>query len=256
MKTLPLYLLLPLAAACHVSMARNRLVVDGVELHEHHHERLEVQAWTPTGLRVESHVGDVRVEPPAQGEPITIEAVVHEHSLGDGYVVLEDSRLLARSRSGLPAALGEVVVRTSELPCLYATSGSGDVSVIDVLLQGPLDLETGMGDILVRNVGAPERLTASTGMGGVDVKQVSPVEIVLESGMGDIELRQVLGEHGTCSSGMGDVELSDCSFVRLDASTGMGDIECVRTSYEQGELDTGMGKVSREGAPASPRSAP
>lgn len=248
MKPLHLFLpLLPLATACYVSLGRDsRIVVDGVELGEHHKELLEVRSWTASGLCVESNVGDVRVELPEHpGEPSTIQAVVHEHTPGDGYVVLEDSKLVARSRSGSPVAVGDVIVRTTELPCLTATSGSGDVTVVDVLLQGPLDLETGMGDIVVRNVGAPARLTASTGMGGVEVQQVSPVEIVLESGMGDIEVQKVLSENGTCSSGMGDVELSDCSFVRLDASTGMGDIECVRTSYEQGELDTGMGRVSR-----------
>lgn len=238
---------LALAAACHVSLSHNsRLVVDGVELEERHDELIEVQAWTDAGLHVESAVGDVRVEPLGQpGDAITIRAVVHEHTPGDGYVVLEDARLIARSRSGQPVAVGDVLVRTGPLPKLAATSGSGDVTVIDVLLQGALELETGMGDIVVRNVGAPSRLTANTGMGGVEVRQASPAEIQVESGMGDIELQQVLGERGTCSSGMGDVELSDCSFVHLNASTGMGDIDCIRTSYDQGELDTGMGRVSR-----------
>lgn len=247
MKTLLLPLALALCTSCYASIHGSAdLIVDGVRLEERHQESLRVDAWTDAGLRIESVIGNVRVEPQAvTSDPITIRATVHETVPGDGYVLLENERLVARSRSGQPVAVGEVSVWTGPITRLSIQAGSGNVAVLDVPLAQALEIETGMGDIVVRNVGAPERLAADTGMGDVEVHQSSPRALALESGMGDIAVEQVQGEGGELSSGMGDLRMRDCSFVRLEAMTGMGDIDCVRTSYDEGDFDSGLGRVSR-----------
>lgn len=234
------------SAGCHVSMGwGSNLVVDGVELEERHDEVLEVPSWGPEGLTVESAMGDVRVEAARADEPTSIRVVVHEKVPGDARAVLEGGRLFTRSASGDPSAVGDVVVRTGDLPRLAISTGLGDVELRDVAVEVVLTIETGKGDIAVVGAGAPERVVVATGLGDIELARLSCRELRAESGLGEVEARAVQGDSAKLSSGLGDVELEDCSFRALDASTGLGDVECVRTTYEVGDLESGLGSTSR-----------
>lgn len=229
-------------AGCHVSFGRG-IVVDGVRLEHHHEEVLSTSGWGAQGLTVESPMGDVRVERSAAGEADTITVEVYEHTAGDATAALEAGKLVVRSRSGQPAAVGDVVVRTAALSSLRVASGMGDVDVRGVAVASSLVVETGKGDVHVRDAGAPERLELSTGMGDVELAGTSCRTLAASTGMGDLDLTHVVGEEAKLSSGMGDVTVEDGSFRSLDASTGLGDVTCVRTTYEEGDLDSGMGRT-------------
>ena len=239
-----LLLLASLSSGCYLST--NSIVVDGVKLEEKHEEVLEVEQWSSLGLTVGSAQGDIRIEPAGSDGANVIEVVIHERVLGDGYAVLEGEKLVSKSKSGDPTAIGKVIVRTNLLPRVHASTGMGDVTIVDVSVTDSVQLDTGMGDIDVSNAGSPKRLHTHTGMGDIEVARTSCGDLVAESGMGDVEVLRVLAEKGVCSSGMGDVELDHCSFGQIDASTGMGDVDCIETTYDKGDFDSGLGKVTKK----------
>lgn len=237
-----LSLLLPLAlSSCHLH-AGNRFVVDGVRLDAHHEETLTLESWPAGGLVLESHQGDVTVE---RGPgPIEILVVVHERSLGDAHVHLEEGRLVTRSARGETSAIGRIRLRTDRpLADLTLSTGMGDVKVIEVEIQGRLSCSTGMGDVLVRAAGSPDAVDLSSGMGDVEAASLSCKRLSASSGMGDVDLDGVTADEARLSSGMGDVSIVRSTGKTLEADTGLGDVDLVESSFESRDLSTGLGSV-------------
>lgn len=232
------------APACvfHIPCGECGIVVDGVLLEEQHEETLELASWHPSGLTVETSLGDLCFEP--TDGPSHVVATVHEVRLGDAYVVYEEGRLEARSFSGEPAALGDLRVYVhGDLPALTASTGMGDVLLRGIGITGACALETGMGDLTIANVNTAGEATLVSGMGDVHCEGLHSARITAESGMGDVTLRRVTTGDADVSSGMGDIELDGSAFNILQAETGLGDVECHESTYTKGRLESGLGSV-------------
>ena len=235
----PLFLLA--ASGCHIGFDRG-IVVDGVRLEEKHQEVLDIGEWSSAGLSIESHQGDIRIEPTSSATSITLE--VYEESLGDAQAAYENGVLIARTRSGKPCAIGDVVVRSAgPIPGLKISTGMGSVSLRDVAVQDVLRVATGMGDIEMRGPGEPKEIELESGMGSVELENARCNRLRAKSGMGDLELAGVTAADAQVSSGMGDVALRRSTFDRVRASTGMGDVDCIESTYASGDFDTGLGDV-------------
>lgn len=233
-----------LAAGCHLHVRGSNLVVDGVRLEEKHVETIEVDGWDPQGVRVEASMGDVTIRRDDGGNRITV--TLHEKTFGDARAAYEGGRLVSRTASGEPSAIGDVTIYSAaSLPSLVVATGMGDVEMDDVTVTGELELSTGMGDVELARFGNPGLVTVSTGMGDVELMDGATGTLRATSGMGDVEITRVDADDASFSSGMGDVDVQDCRFERVDANTGLGDIDCKTTTYERGDFDTGLGQVHR-----------
>ena len=233
-----------LAPACviHVPCCDSGLVVDGVTLDEKHEENLELGPWHPSGLTIESSLGDLAFEP--TDGPSRVIATLHEAELGDAYLVHEEGKLGVRSFSGEPVALGDAHVYVNgELPALTVSTGMGDVHVHGIGIAGACSLETGMGTLSLADVHAGGEATLTSGMGDVEVEGVHSARITAESGMGNVILRHVTTGDADLSSGMGDIELDGSAFNILQAETGLGNVECRESTYVQRHLESGLGSV-------------
>ena len=235
----PLFLLA--ASGCHIGFDRG-IVVDGVRLEEKHQEVLDIGEWSSAGLSIESHQGDIRIEPTTGSTSISLE--VYEQSLGDAQAAYEDGVLVARTKSGKPCAIGDVTVRTSgPIPDLSISTGMGSVSLRDVAIQDELRVVTGMGDIDALGPGEPREIVLESGMGSVELENARCKKLRARSGMGDLDLSGVTADDAEISSGMGDVALRRSTFDQVRASTGMGDVDCIESTYASGDFDTGLGDV-------------
>lgn len=236
----PLFLLA--ASGCHIGFDRG-IVVDGVRLEQKHEEVLDLTEWSSTGLEIESHQGDIRIEPTAGATSITLE--VYEENLGDARAAYENGVLVARTKSGRPCAIGDVLVRTAgPIPRLEISTGMGDVTLRDVAVQEVLRVVTGMGDIEASGPGVPREIELESGMGSVELENARCTRLRAKSGMGDLDLAGITAADAEISSGMGDVELRNSTFEQVKASTGMGDVDCVESSYVNGNFETGLGDVN------------
>jgi DUF4097 and DUF4098 domain-containing protein YvlB len=236
------FLLLPLPA-CHLGFDRG-IVVDGVRLRAQHEEVLDVPEWSPSGLAIEAHQGDIRVE--SSSGPTTITLKLHEESPGDARAAYEDGVVVARTKSGKPCAIGDVVVRSARpIPGVRISTGMGDVTLREVGILGALHVTTGMGDVDARDLGEPDEIALESGMGSLELENARCAKLSARSGMGDVEIDAVTAGEADVSSGMGDVTFERSSFQRLKANTGMGDIDCVETSYAEGAFETGLGEVEK-----------
>ncbi len=239
-------LTLPLAS-CVISLGNGgdgTLRVNGVRLNEKHQETILVGHWSAEGLRVESHCGDIRLEP-TDGENRII-VTLHERTPGDAYARFEDGVLRSESRNDLQTAIGDVTVYTNcPLPSVVATTGCGDVLAEGVPMQSDVALSTGCGDVELCCGGEPERVVLSSGCGDVSLGNTTCAHLEISTGLGDVELDEVSAKHVELSTGLGDVDVDACAFHHVEASTGLGDIDCDNTSYEKGEFSTGLGHVDR-----------
>ena len=135
---------LPFAAGCHVAFGFDHPRVDGVELEESHVETLEASTL-PAGFRVDAALGDIRVEA-AEGAP-TLVVQVFEKTPGDAQAVFVEGKLVSRSQSGEPSAIGDVTLRIDRpLEHLDVSTGMGDVDCQDVRYE-EASLDSGMGSI-------------------------------------------------------------------------------------------------------------
>lgn len=241
-RTAPLLAFL-LAPACVVAIGgRSTFTVDGVRLHEEHTETIEIAGWEPAGLELHAHAGDVVLEP--TDGPSTITLTLHEVTVGDAMASYEDGKIVVRTKSGEPSAIGDVTVRSSApLPSLFLETGMGDVRVEGVSLPGRVKLETGMGDVFVTDVREAERIEASSGMGGIEIARSSCRMLTASSGMGDIRVDGVQATEASFDSGMGDVTVRGSTFEKVKADTGIGNIDCRRSTLGTMDLDSGLGSV-------------
>lgn len=231
-----------LTAGCHMHLHGSSLVVDGVELEQEHVETIEIAEWHPSGIHVDSAMGDVLVQRGTGGNRITV--TLHETVVGDARADYEDGKLVTRTASGEPSAIGDVTIYCDgELPALVVETGMGDIEVADVSVLGRVELSTGMGDVELERFGDPEAVVVTTGMGDLELKDGTTLTLHATSGMGDVELARVSAADADLSSGMGDVEVRDCAFERIGANTGLGDVECRSTTYREADLETGLGSV-------------
>lgn len=237
----PLFLLA--ASGCHLGFDRG-IVVDGVRLEEKHQEVLDVGEWSSAGLKIESHQGDIRIESTTSSTSITLE--LYEENIGDAQAAYEDGVLVARTKSGRPCAIGDVVVRSAgPIPDLSISTGMGSVSLRDIAIQEKLRVVTGMGDIDALGPGEPKEIVLESGMGSVELENARCNRLRAKSGMGDLDLSDVTAADAEVSSGMGDVALRRSTFDQVRASTGMGDVDCVESTYASGEFETGLGDVDK-----------
>lgn len=230
-----------LLSACHLHSG-NRFVVDGVRLDAKHEETLTLDSWPAGGLVLESHQGDVTVEP-GPG-PIELLVTVHERRLGDAHVHVEDGRLVSRTADGETSAIGAIRLRTNRpLADLTLSTGMGDIELRDVEIQGRLSCSTGMGDVLVRGAGKPDAVELSSGMGDVAARAFACARLSASSGMGDVDLDGIAADEAHVSSGMGDVSIARSQGKSLEADTGLGDVDLIESSFETRDLSTGLGSV-------------
>ncbi len=236
-----LLLAIVLAPGCHIDLDSG-FTVNGVRLQEEHEENLEIVAWDSRGLIMELALGDARVE--STSGPTRIVATVHERYHGDARLEYKDGELVVETNSGEPGALGDVSIYTSgPIPNLVIATGTGDILVDSVRIDGNLSLSSGLGDISVLHGGSLGDGNFSTGMGDIELVSFDCRHIAASSGMGDVSLNQITSSVAEVATGMGDVSLVASNFDRLTASTGMGDIDAAGTSYGSADLDTGMGSV-------------
>ena len=220
------------------------LEVDGVELPEEHVETLDVAAWHEDGLEITAHVGDIEV---VRGERNTIRLTLHEVSPQDAYAVLEGGKVVVRTTSGQPAAIGDVrVVVAEDLAHLRVDTGLGDVSIERIGVRGELHANSGLGDVEVSAEGRASQVVVTSGLGDLEVKGAACDWMKASTGMGDVQVSAVEASSGELRSGMGDVRVKASTFERLRATTGMGDVDCRNVTYEEADLDSGMGSVRRK----------
>lgn len=240
---------LPLAvlalSSCHIHFdGTSTWTVDGVLLREEHTETITILEWHESGLAIDVAAGDVRVV--ATSGPTEIEATLHEVSPGDARLEYLEGKLVWRTESGEPAAIGDVTVRAGHgLAELLVQTGAGDIRVEDVAVLGTLKLSTGAGDVTVRGTGNPAESHLSTGMGDIRVASLTTPYLRASTGMGDLVVTGISSDRADLSTGMGDVDARESHFGRLEASTGMGDIDASTASYDEADLDTGMGDIER-----------
>jgi DUF4097 and DUF4098 domain-containing protein YvlB len=233
-----------LASSCVVSLGAcdSDLVVDGVRLEYEHRETIQIPAWDAQGLAVESHIGDLRLDA-THGED-SISVTLHEARPGDAHALYEGGRLRVHTRSGSPAAIGDVVVLTSApLASLTLHTGMGDVRATGAAVQGAVSLMSGMGDVCATGLGEPTSVALETGMGDVSLTECKTGELQLASGMGDVDVSRVTATNAKAESGMGDVTFEDCSFDTVSGESGMGDVTAVRSTWRSEAFDSGLGDV-------------
>ena len=242
-----LALLSVLLTGCVISLGDGDGVfrVNGVRLDQKHQETVLVGHWSEAGLRVESHCGDVRLEP-TDGEN-RIVVTLHEKTPGDAYARFEDGVLVAGSRGDQQTAIGDVTVYTNgPIPCVDASTGCGDVLAEGVPVESDVTLSTGCGDVKLCCAGRPDKVVLSSGCGDVSLGNTICARLEISTGLGDVEVDEVSAKHVELSTGLGDVDVDACAFHHVEASTGLGDIDCDETTYEKGEFSTGLGSVDRD----------
>jgi DUF4097 and DUF4098 domain-containing protein YvlB len=240
LRSIPALLTISLSA-CHFHHG-DHIMVDGVRLRAHHQEVLTLESWAPSGLEIGAHQGDIDVR--HDEGPTVLVVTVHEREPGDASATVEQGKLVVRSHSGSPCAIGEVLLRTSgPVPGLSLSTGMGDVTLRQVKVEGYLSVYSGMGDLEIHHAGKPERVELSTGMGDVEARHLQCTRLTASTGMGDVELDGVESTEVELSSGMGDVEVVRSRGDRITAGTGLGDVELVESSFSQSKLDSGLGSV-------------
>ena len=241
LRSIPALLAIGLSS-CHFHYS-DHITVDGVRLREQHQEVLPLEAWDPSGLAIESNQGDIEVR--HDEGPTVLIVTVHERVKGDAYARIEDGRLVARSHSGTPCAIGDVEVKTSgPIPGLSLSTGMGDVALHRVKVEGRLHVSSGMGDVEIHHAGKPGEIELYTGMGDVEANHVQCRQLKANTGMGDVEVNGIEGGELELNSGMGDVEVVRSSGKKIRAETGLGDVELIESSFSERRLDTGLGSVT------------
>jgi hypothetical protein len=229
---------------CRIHTHGSAYIVDGVRLDEKHQETLAIGEWDPAGLELMVSSGDVRFE---TGSNTTITLDLHEVTEGDATASYEGGRIVLETRSGEPAAIGDVVIRTATaIPHLDISTGMGDLDGRDVHVTGEATLGTGMGDLELFGLTVDGPTTMSTGMGDLDARDCTFGRLIASSGMGDLDLTSVQAGDAAISSGMGDVDVEDSAFARLEIDTGMGDVDLSNTQWQDADFDTGIGSVSKD----------
>lgn len=243
-RSLPCTIVLSLCAslsACHIGFSQD-ITVDGLRLTAKHEQVLSLPDWPVSGLVIEAHMGDLRVE--FADEPTTLIVLLHEREPNVARADIEDGRLVARTADGTPCAIGRVLVRTRG-PALGLTleTGMGDVVVRGVRVEGDLKISTGMGDVQVEGTGEVGSISLSTGMGNVEVGALECARIEAETGMGNIHVAGIEAREAELSSGMGNVEVERSKGSRVKAESGLGDVVLSDSSFEVRDLETGLGRV-------------
>lgn len=242
---LGLSLLLSVLASCsiHVGCAGgSHWCVDGVRLSEQHTEVLAVPTLGADGIAIDIAAGQVRFEP-TSGES-SIEVVVHEKTKGDASVQFTGGKLVVTTKSGEPAALGDVFVKTSgPLANASIDTGAGDVTLNGLHVQSGLRIDSGAGGVTFTDGSVQGDLSIDSGAGDVALERVKCADLKLSSGAGGIRVTSVEARKAELDSGAGDLRLSNCTLVELDADTGVGDVDVLACTYQKSDLDTGIGDV-------------
>lgn len=230
-----------LASACH-SSSSSRVVVDGVALHERHSDTFALQDWGTVPVVLESRLGEIVVRA-AEG-PASVEVELIEKTLGDARAWFEDGRILAKTSSGEPYAIGSITITApADVPALAAGTGMGSVVVEGMRVDGELALSSGMGDIRVEDTEAGGRVTLKTGMGSIKVAGLRSATLTAGSGMGSVQVEDAITGDGVLVSSMGSVRAKGSQFAHLQAKSGMGDVDVRGSSFSTSELSSGMGSV-------------
>ncbi|TAJ24476.1 MAG: hypothetical protein EPO68_01360 [Planctomycetota bacterium] len=242
---LGLSLLAAISAGCslHVGCAGgSSWNVNGVRLTEQHTEVLAAPSLGADGIAIDIPAGQVRFES-TTGAP-SIEVVVHEKTKGDASVRYERGALVVTTKSGEPAALGDVLVRTNgPLAKASIDTGAGDVSLNGLQVQAGLRVDSGAGGVLFSDGSVQGDLSIESGAGDVELARVKCADLKLSSGAGDIRIAAVEARKAELDSGAGDLRLSNCTLVEIDADTGVGDVDVVDCTYQKSDFDTGVGDV-------------
>ncbi|MBM3977904.1 MAG: DUF4097 domain-containing protein [Planctomycetes bacterium] len=249
MRIRPVSLCLPLVlsflAACSIHVGcsgGSRWCMNGVHLDESHTEVLNTPSLGADGIALDISAGQVRFEP-ANGAA-SIEVVVHEKTKGDASVRFEGGKLVVSTKSGEPAAIGDVIVRTDgPLAKVSIATGAGDISLSGLQVRSELRIDSGAGDVSYLDGSVEGNLSIDSGAGDLALERVKCADLELSSGAGDIRVARVEAKRAEFDSGAGDIDVSNCALVEIDADTGVGDVEVVNCSYQKSRFDTGIGDV-------------
>ena len=229
-------------SGCSINIDTHGLTVNGTRLDEEHEESLTIDTWHASGLIVDTGMGDVTIEPTSGPNRIT--ATLHEVEEGDARLTYEDGHLGWVTKSGEPAAIGDVeILVADELPALRISSGQGDVDCDRIIVTQDLVLDLGMGDLSLEDTTVGGLASLDTGMGDLSLERVEADTLRGTTGLGDADLEHVTALTAQLSSGMGDICVEHGAFSTLNATTGLGDLVCRDTRYEVGNLDTGLGDL-------------
>lgn len=242
-----LLLLLPLVVGCGGGLCdvlkRDTVRVDGVRLR--HRRHVELNATNLSRLEVEAQRGDIMLRG-TSGAVARLEVEIYEYRPGDATPRLSrDGQILFETRSGKPAAVGELRGKIPQSLSLDLATGMGAVEICEMRECAAIELSTGMGDILIAECEELRDLEASTGMGDLHLRRSRGlVRAELATGMGGIRVAEAQVRSLEVSSGMGGIKFRDCEFGRVTGGTGMGSIRFRETTYDQSDVSTGMGRVS------------
>jgi len=165
--------------------------IDIHQVYEHSHFEVSYGTGSTNLLGVEDSVLDISVQ-------------YREYSPSDASIYIEDGVIKAKSISGKPVSIFQVIGKVPQ--------------------STNLRIKTGTGDITVSDMGSCNEISINTGTGDIEISKTNVNKLRLSSGTGSITLNHINGNSGKVSTGTGNIIINNSSISRRDFSVGTGKI--------------------------------
>lgn len=248
-----------------ISEVAGEFSVDGEPVPFARTESVSLDLAGVSALDVATSTGEI-VLTGTEGTTAELEVEILSQVEGDGRVVVDGGRLMAVSDADGKVFINVVRGTLPRGVVASVRSGTGDVSLSDLVRSGGLDVESGTGAIVLRG-GASDPLDVQAGVGEVAIEGWTTGSLGIETGTSAIRLSGVEATSASITSGTGRVRAADCQVGdarietgtgdvtwqdstctgTLDCTSGTGDLTLSGGAVGRLETELGLGSVSRSG---------
>lgn len=175
------------------------------------------------------------------GSEIDLQVKIYEKTENDVSLFFKDGKLLGKTRSGDPYAIGSLTGTISQVEEIDIDSGAGNITIENMENKSVL-LDTGAGNVKLLKCSI-SNINIDTGAGNIFLEDIISQNIKLDSGAGNIEISGVRADDINCDSGVGNISAYSSSAKTVEFDTGIGNISTSDCDFKSKDFSTGLGNV-------------
>jgi DUF4097 and DUF4098 domain-containing protein YvlB len=152
---------------------------------------------------------------------------------------------------------GEIAVRDLTLEGdLSCTTGSGDVDLREMLVRGTLLAESASGEIQMNSVSAATSASIISASGDQTLTRLQMPELTISTASGELELNQIqVGGSMSVQTTSGDIEWRELDAITLTVSTTSGEVTGLLSERYRVSAESASGDVTVTVSPEGDRTA-
>lgn len=193
---------------------------------------------------VDVHYGNIELTGDSKYD---LEIEVYESIPDDVTLSFDNGRLIGKTKSGDPYAIGKIIGTLPENASIIIDNGAGNISIRGFKNENAkIDIDVGAGNVKIEEC-TMDKIDIDNGAGNFDIQNIRAEDIDIDVGAGNIVLNNVISRIIRCDTGAGNIKANKSAAHDIDLDTGVGNISILDCQFRKESFSTGIGRVRKSG---------